>query len=41
MRTLKVIMFLEFLAKDVHVFVAEDDKMVQTFLLRCVMLMPR
>jgi hypothetical protein len=33
MRSFKVIMILEFLAKDVHVLVAEYDKMVQAFLL--------
>ena len=33
MRTFKVIMIFEFLAKDVHVFVAKDDKMIKTCLL--------
>ena len=33
MRTFKVIMILEFLAKNVHVLVAKDDKMVEAFLL--------
>ena len=31
-----MIMFLEFLAKDIHVLVAKDDKMVQAFLLNCL-----
>ncbi len=33
MRSFKMIMILEFLAKDIHVLVPENYKMVQTFLL--------
>ncbi len=36
MRTFNVIMILEFLAKDVHVLVAEYHKMVEAFLLDCL-----
>ena len=36
MRSFPMIMILKFLAKDVHVLVAKDNKIVEAFLLNCL-----